>query len=137
MSDVDPRQFSPTVVLFESSNSGYETPDRLVVRDARRWQETWQQLHGPLGAERPAPAIDFTREVVVVIALGQRGSGGHAARVEGVVEMDGEVIVRVREWAPGAGCMSTQQMTSPALAVRVPAGPRGVRVEATAEEQKC
>jgi hypothetical protein len=111
--------------LFTTTTSQGGEPGLQVVRDRAAWERTWRQLHGG-DAGGPAPAVDFTRDMVVVAAAGEKSSGGHAVRVEGTsAAADGALVVHVTETAPGEGCMSTMQITSPVDVVRVPrtAGP--------------
>lgn len=122
--------------LFATSTSGYEEPTQLVVRDRAAWEAAWSRLHGGQPAA-PAPAVDFARDVVVVVAMGTRGSGGHAVRTDGVSASGDAAVVRVALVSPGPSCMTTQAITTPAEAVRVrrPAG--DVRIETRAVTTPC
>ena len=61
-------------------NSGLRDPAWLVIRDAQAWAELWQR-HA--GTTRPAPSIDFGRDMVVAVFAGvsQDASGLWITRV--------------------------------------------------------
>ncbi len=130
------RPIAPADLLYASASSGHETAARLVVRDPDEWLAVWRRLHGDQQADQPPP-VDFTRAVVAVIALGERPSGGHAVRVDGSAEAGGEVVVYATAVAPGPTCMTTQQITAPAVAARVGRGDGRVRIELRRETRPC
>ena len=96
--------------------SGISSPERKVIRD----DSTYAQFWGALGAGQ-RPAVDFSRDVVVAVAAGQRPSGGHAIAVERVARAGKGLMVEVVETVPGPGCWTTQQLTQPVDVVVVAA----------------
>jgi hypothetical protein len=123
--------------LFTSTTSQPGEPGVQVLRDRRGWEAAWRQLHGG-DAGGPAPAVDFAREAVVVVALGERPSGGHAVRVEGTsAGADGALVLHVTETVPGPGCMSTMQITAPVDVVRVPRVAGAVRAVTRRVAEPC
>jgi len=107
-------------------NSGMTESTRLVVRDAATWASTWSRIWTVKPAP-PLPAIDFSREMVIVVGLGTRPTGGYSIAVESAATEAGNLNVVVRTDTPGGGCLSAQMLTSPVDVVRVP------RTEATVE----
>ena len=94
--------------------SGMNTPARLVVRDAITWQAVWAQIYRGTSPVPPAPSIDFSREMVIVAALGTRGSSGFDALIDGATEADaGGAAIAIRSTSPGAGCASLTVLTQP------------------------
>ena len=68
---------------------------RLVIKNRDEFSNYWKQLFSQLPlSERvpPVPEIDFSREMVVVAALGRRPGG---IFIDGVCEADGQVEVFV------------------------------------------
>lgn len=108
-----------------------------VQGTSARWLGTEQALRGALqtgaalGAPSQPPAVDFSREGVLLVAAGQRPTAGYGlalaepgARVE-----DGVATVVVRFDEPASGAILAQVVTSPCLLVRLPGeGLREVRV---------
>jgi PrcB C-terminal len=103
------------------SHTGIGEARRLVIRDANAWAAFWSEL----GAG-DRPDVDFTQNVVIVAAAGQRRSGGHEIAVDRVNQADGQLTIEVLETTPGPNCLTTGAVTQPVDVVVVPvAAPRG------------
>jgi hypothetical protein len=64
--------------------------------------------------------VDFTRDVVVAVAAGQRSTGGYEIAVDRVTQNNGELSVEVVERTPGPNCMTSASLTQPVDVVIVP-----------------
>lgn len=101
---------------------GLERPTVVWIADAAAWR-SW---HGRITSARlpapPAPAVDFSREGVLVLAMGSRSTAGYALSLaeESAVVRDGVLTVRVDWREPPPGALLAQVMTSPCLLVKVP-----------------
>jgi hypothetical protein len=122
-----------TVAKGDGASSSLTKPDDLVIRSKARWRDVWNQLNAgvqtmpPTGAQYPPPpAVDFRRSMLLVVLQGQRGSGGHSIAVTRVSKLASQLVVRVEERSPGAGCMTAAVMTAPYHVVRVPRSNRSV-----------
>jgi hypothetical protein len=98
------------------SHTGIGEARRMVIRDANGWAQFWSEL----GAGEQ-PAIDFTRDVAIVVSAGQRPSGGYEIAVDRVSQADGELSIEVVERTPGPNCMTSASVTQPVDVVVVPA----------------
>jgi hypothetical protein len=98
------------------TRTGIGEARRLVIKDANTWAQFWSEL-----GMGDRPAVDFTRDVVVVAAAGQRQTGGHEIAIDRVTQTDGELTVEVVERTPGPNCMTTASLTQPVDIVIVPA----------------
>jgi hypothetical protein len=98
------------------TRTGVGEARRLIIRDANAWADFWSEL-----GVGDRPAVDFTRNVVVAVAAGQRPTGGFEIAVNGVRQANGELTVEVVETAPGPNCMTTASLTQPVDVVVVPA----------------
>ncbi len=97
------------------TRTGIGEARRLVIRDANTWAEFWSEL-----GVGDRPAVDFTRNVVVAVATGQRPTGGYEVAIDRVTQTDGELTVEVVERTPGPNCMTTASLTQPVDVVVVP-----------------
>lgn len=104
-----------------SYNSGLDQPGRIVVRDPSSWQAIWAQIYRGYSPMPSAPAVDFSREMIVVVALGSRSSGGYSILVDGANEArNAGLVVTVRSISPGPKCGVTAALTQPVDIARVP-----------------
>src|SRR5438046_1525164 len=95
-------------------NSKFVSPEHLVVKDAASWGSVWRSIAGNVSPLPPTPPVDFAQEMVVVVAMGQRNTGGFIIDiVDAVAGKDGDLQVDVRETSPGTGCGVTTAMTAP------------------------
>ena len=97
------------------THTGIGEARRLVIRDANSWDQFWSEL-----AVGDRPDVDFTRDVVVAVAAGQRSTGGHEIAVDRVTQTDGQLSVEVVERTPGPNCITTASLTQPVDVVVVP-----------------
>jgi hypothetical protein len=93
--------------------SGVMQFSRQVIKSTKEWHDIWAVMHA---VNEPAPAlpeIDFNKQMVVVVAMGVRPSGGYSIMVTGVQVKDGVVEVSVESVSPGAQCFNTAALMQP------------------------
>ena len=90
------------------THTGISEARRLVIRDANAWAEFWSEL-----GVGDRPAVDFSQDLVIAVAAGQRPTGGHEIAVTQVTQSNGELRVEVLETSPGPNCMTTSALTQP------------------------
>ena len=80
--------------------------------------------------------IDFTRDMLLMAAMGPQRSGGYSVAIERVLDQPETLFVLVRMISPGPGCGAIAALTSPVDIVRLPASPKPIRwvLERTAND---
>lgn len=113
-----------------------------IVQDAGEFKRIWRILYPTCTYESyvhapKSPEINFSKEVVVVAALGQENNGGYAIRVIEVVQGDGQVEVLVKMTAPATGCYVTASViwTIDIIRMEIPSKP--VSIPANNETTDC
>jgi hypothetical protein len=96
--------------------SAIETPRQVTVRSAAEWSALWKEN----GAAEPAPAVDFSREMVVGVFLGSRLTAGYGVEIVRAVGPAGALIVEYVESAPAPGAITAQVLTAPYHLVAIP-----------------
>jgi len=120
--------------LFRTSNSGLLSPRRDVIRTPEAWAAAWSELQGPVVPAPDLPDVDFATSEVLVLAMGQRSSGGYSIDVREVRYTYDTVYTSVLQTSPGPACVTTLALTRPAIALRIPRVADDVAfVEETAE----
>ena len=110
---------------------GLDRPAVRWIASAGEWRDLYARINSQWMNPPPPPAVDFPREGVLLIAMGQRPSAGYALALadEVATASDGVLTVRVDWREPPPGYRRAQVMTSPCLLVAVPdAGFTRVRV---------
>jgi len=99
--------------------SGLSQRERLVVRDAESWAALWTRIVGSHRPAPPAPAVDFSKEMVVVASMGSRPTGGYTIYIDDLSVLRGTLVIPVREQSPGPRCGTTQAVTAPMALARL------------------
>lgn len=98
-------------------------------RPAVRWIASsgeWRELHARVNSQwmnpPPSPAVDFPREGVLLIAMGQRSTAGYGLALadDTATVRDGVLTVRVNWRESSPGHRQAQVMTYPCLLVKLP-----------------
>jgi hypothetical protein len=112
-------------VINSDSMSGIDRAEQAVARSPSEWEALWRR-HAP---GRTAPAVDFSRNMVVAVFLGSRPSGGYAAQITSTRLENNVLVVSWAERAPAPGQMAAQVMTAPSHIATVPQHSGQVRFE--------
>ena len=99
--------------------SGLRERERIVVRDSASWLALWPRI---VGSHRPVsavPAVNFANEMLIVVSMGTRSSGGYVIAIDSVAVAGDSLRVVVREQSPGPRCGTTAALSSPAALARV------------------
>ena len=99
-----------------------DKPLRLVIKSREEFSDFWKRLTAPVppgGWVPPLPEIDFSKEMIVVSAMGSRPSSGYSIFIDGACEVDGQVEVFVSSVEVMCGA-ELGIVTYPADAVRLP-----------------
>jgi len=118
-------------------NSGIADSLRIVIRDAKAWRKIWQRIHTPFSPEPALPEIDFSRQLVVVVALGTRPTGGYGIIVDRAFQRDNRLEIKVRKQSPGQTCFTNQSVTQPVDIVLIPKTERSVVFRETEVVHEC
>jgi protease stability complex PrcB-like protein len=102
--------------VARGDQSFIESERQVVARSSAEWNAIWRQ-HDP---DRPVPAVDFSKEMVVGVFLGSRNTGGYSVEiVSASVEQDA-LIVRYRQRTPPPDAITAQVITMPFQLVAIP-----------------
>ena len=109
-----------SVATLNAPDGLFDAAAQQVVRDQAAWQALWTRLHVNASPAPALPAVDFTRDMVVVAAMGMKSHGGYKIAITAAAEDAGKVTVEVTETSPGARCMNAMMMTSPVIVAKLP-----------------
>jgi PrcB C-terminal len=106
----------PMHTVDRGARSAIHAARQAVVRTDAEWTALWE-AHA---AQRPKPAVDFSKEMVVGVFLGSRPTAGFSVQITRVSEEDGALVVEYRETRPRPDAITAQVLTSPFELVTVP-----------------
>ena len=102
------------------------------IQDRAQLDDVFQRMRRTTIGAKPAPQVDFERNGLVLIELGQRPTAGYQMRLasQRMVMDRGDGLITFSVDTPGG--YAAQVMTSPCLLVAVPRGDyKGVRALST------
>ena len=105
-----------TRMIEKGDQSNIDEARRVLVRTDAEWTTLWKQHH----PDKPRPAVDFSKEMVVGVFMGSRPNAGYSTTIISATAANGALIVRYAEKAPAPGSMSAQILTSPFHLVAIP-----------------
>lgn len=114
-----PRTLQWEVVASGQQAVGVARPRFRLVRNEAELRSLWNQLHGASLNVPPLPRVDFERETLLIVMMGERPSGGYRVDVQGVSLEGGDLFVDLRFVEPAPDAITTAALTSPWAVVRV------------------
>ena len=111
----------PFVTIDQGFRSGVRERKFLVIKNETDWKTLWQTHVQPNVPAKELPRLDFDKEMVVAVFLGEKPTGGYKLEITAIEEDRGKGQLRVgtRESKPPAGAMTIQAMTQPYHVVKV------------------
>jgi hypothetical protein len=109
----------PVHLIASESSTGFEEPERRVIRDVPSWTAVWGRIYENQSSKPPLPAIDFSKEQVIVAALGARPSSGYSIRITGASGSGNAITVRLESQSPAPGCAVLTVVTYPVTVAKM------------------
>ena len=103
------------------------SPHAIWIEDPDQFEQTYARLtRHTVGAQQNLSSrVDFSREGVLIVAMGQKPTGGYGLELnrEFAVISDDTAVLRVTWIDPPEAAILPQVITSPYLAIILPKGP--------------
>ena len=99
------------------------TKVHLVIKDFEEFAALWNRIaakNPPGDWKAPPPQIDFSKEMVIISALGSRPTSGYWTIIDGACEVDNQLEVFITNVEDTSCVGQVQIRTYPADAVRIP-----------------
>ena len=100
---------------------------RLVVRDSVQWRRLWDGSQEGSWPQHPVPPVDFSREVILVAALGEKPQGVYHVAIDSAVPRHDVIEVHV-SYSVEPSCKMIFSVAWPGAAARLAVSP-GQRIE--------
>jgi hypothetical protein len=97
----------------------------VVVRSPQEWGSLWNKHTG--GKADSRPAVDFSKEMVVAVFLGERNTGGYKVDITLMadpIEPKTHLVVFYREIQPESGSFNTEMISEPFVMVKIARKPK-------------
>jgi hypothetical protein len=126
-------------VPFATLARGEDTPADLTssfaITDLGAWAAFWHEQTAGTGS---LPSVDFSKEMVIVAAVGQRTEAGDSVEVRRILQVDQGTLVHVWERVPGDFCSPVARVHRPFHIVVAPLTALPIRfAEVHTEQVPC
>jgi hypothetical protein len=106
--------------LAQGQVSGIGEPRRQVVQDPVIWAQIWAKHSAGQVPKPPAPKVDFQTEMVIVVTMGTKNTGGYAIEIKRVEPAGERLKIQVQQTSPPPDALVTMALTAPFHFVAVP-----------------
>jgi hypothetical protein len=107
----------PFTVLEETAFSAIATPAALAIRHEPSWAALWSAHTARMEPPRPRPTIDWSRQTVAAIFLGELAAC-HRPRVDAVQELRDAITVRWTHVTPQPNELCIAALVRPVQMIR-------------------
>ena len=107
--------------IDKGSQSGVRNRLHVIIRTEAEWAALWKSHVAVHGTNPPLPVIDFEKEIVTGVFLGQKPTGGHLVEITVVEQSASGIVIGYRETSPPPDSVVTQALTQPFHIIRVEA----------------
>jgi hypothetical protein len=114
-------------VIAKGAFSGIQTPKQLAITNETQWAEVWREHISRREPKPEPPKIDFSKQTVLFVGLGEKRTGGYGVEIGGIQREKDKTIVTVKTRKPKPGGFQIQAITAPFIIAAVP------RIEGKAE----
>ncbi|WP_177229158.1 protease complex subunit PrcB family protein [Pustulibacterium marinum] len=105
-------------VLLQKSHGGPEDAKIIVAKEPSIVEEFYAQINTNVSPGYEIPALDYSKEMLLILCMGQRSTGGYAINVTDIEETTSMIKVTVAETSPEPGGLVTTALTSPFTIVK-------------------
>lgn len=98
---------------WKGNHCGYTEPDQLIIKDEAQWRRVWKEMHRFQTPPPKPPSVDFAKEIVLAVFMGERKTGGYEIEIERLLRTEGGILIEVGEKHPPPESITTQVITQP------------------------
>jgi len=98
---------------WKGYHCGYTKAARLLIKTEGRWKEVWEKVHHRRLLKPELPKVNFPKEMVIAVFMGERRSGGYEIKIRKIIKTEKEIVVEVEEKEPSSEFLRTMALTQP------------------------
>lgn len=129
----DPDGDVPFQTLLLTQFSDIDRPATEIIDNSREWEDVWDEI----GRGGPPPTVDFSRDMVALVAAGERPNGCYSVEITSINLRSGFLRINADVNAPGSNCVCPAVIVQPVHAVRLPRTSRSASFDVRQVTQSC
>lgn len=111
---------APFEILVQGYQSGEHSAGAQLVTDAAQWHAFWQRHASWRMPPAPEPAVDFSRNSVIVVRAGDQPTAGYVLQTLAVSRQGEQILVDAQLELPARGALVPEVVTQPFQILLVP-----------------
>lgn len=104
--------------IDQGGTCGIQSRINYVIDDLETWETLWTDIHNISTSTPELPYVNFTKEIVIAVFLGEFATGGYVAEITRITPSLTGLTVHIMETHPGASCIVTMSITHPYYIVK-------------------
>lgn len=101
----------PFEILSKGSHGGYTISKEIVIKNEQELRRVYTQINMIRKPGIPIPTIDFKKEMVIALFMGEKSTGGYAIFVDKINETKDNIEIVINYKKPAE--MTTMVITQP------------------------
>ncbi|MCA9835470.1 MAG: protease complex subunit PrcB family protein [Trueperaceae bacterium] len=98
---------------------GVDKPEYVFISNETQFLNVWNKAYGSQLSVPALPDINFDKETLLAVFMGQKNSGGYGITIQDVSNEQTDIYVNMKFNEPAPGTMTTQALSSPWVILRV------------------
>lgn len=107
-------------ILSEGNNGGFEQDTLLLIRNSEEMKAGWKKLFSNFVEQPDMPSVNFANQMVVILSMGEKNSGGYSLEISKVVEKELQLAVFANYISPGQNCIVAEVISYPFVVISIP-----------------
>lgn len=100
-------------VLLQDNTAGPEAPQIIVAKEPDIVNDFFAKVNSASGSHFAVPKVDYSKEMLMILCMGQKNSGGYQIAIKNIEENTLSWVVTVQEMEPAPGDMALTMITKP------------------------
>ena len=109
----------PMEIILDGTYSAIEDKREVLLNNNEDFQKLMADVYKNLDQLPRIPVVDFNKNSVVAVFIGNRSNGGFMVSIDSITEGK-NLTVNITETTPGSTCMVTDAITRPFTLVKIP-----------------
>lgn len=101
------------------SYSAITSAQNLLIKDEASWAKLWTEHVSNMMPAPPMPSVDFSKNMVLALFMGQKPNGCYGINVVNVWRAGGKLSVAIHYSVPAEASICTMSLTSPAELIQL------------------
>ena len=106
-------QIIPFVELSAGLNGDFSEKKNTIITNQNEYNAVWTAAFSRFSGQPKPAKIDFENHLILLVAMGEKNSGGYSIKIDSIVENEKTIVVTILETSPGKSCTTTSMMTYP------------------------